>query len=82
MKNKERMTCCEKTMVFAGVMVLISVALNLAFGAWWLAFTAFIGVNMIQSQFTGFCPATLVMRRLKLCTDSGAASPKTREKQA
>ena len=31
---------------------------------WWLLFTAFIGLNLIQSSFTGFCPAAIVFRKL------------------
>lgn len=50
--------------VFAGVMVLISVLLTACVNKWWLLFTAFIGVNLIQSAFTGFCPAATL---LKLC---------------
>jgi hypothetical protein len=31
---------------------------------WWLLLAAFVGVNLIQSAFTGFCPAELLLRRL------------------
>jgi hypothetical protein len=48
--------------VFAGIMILASVLLVAAGGKWWLLFTAFIGVNLIQSAFTGFCPATKLMK--------------------
>ena len=48
--------------VFAGVMILVSVLLVAAVGKWWLLFTAFIGVNLIQSAFTGFCPATKILK--------------------
>ena len=49
---------------FAGVMVLISVALTQLVSPWWWVMTAFIGFNLLQSSFTGFCPAAMVMRRL------------------
>jgi len=49
---------------FAGVMVLISVALTQLVSPWWWLMTAFIGINLLQSSFTGFCPAAMVMRRL------------------
>lgn len=50
--------------VFAGVMVLISVLLTACVSKWWLLFTTFIGVNLIQSAFTGFCPAAMLMKKL------------------
>jgi hypothetical protein len=48
--------------VFAGVMILASVLLVAAGGKWWLLFTTFIGVNLIQSAFTGFCPAAIILK--------------------
>lgn len=50
--------------VFAGIMILASVLLVAAGSKWWLLFTAFIGVNLIQSAFTGFCPAANIMKKL------------------
>ena len=47
---------------FAGIMILLSVVLTWAFSPYWLLFTAFIGLNMLQSAFTGFCPAALIFR--------------------
>ncbi len=51
-------------MAFAGVMILISIALTKFVhpNFWW--FTAFIGANLFQSAFTGFCPAGMVMKKL------------------
>ena len=51
-------------MAFAGVMILISVALVYFVSPWWLLFTAFIGLNLLQASFTGFCPAGKVMSKL------------------
>jgi hypothetical protein len=48
--------------VFAGIMILASVLLVAAGSKWWLLFTAFIGVNLIQSAFTGFCPAAMILK--------------------
>ncbi len=48
--------------VFAGIMILISVLLVAVVSKWWLLFTAFIGVNLIQSAFTGFCPAAMILK--------------------
>ena len=58
------MTIENGVRVMAGTMILISVALVHFVSPWWLLFTAFIGVNLIQSAFTGFCPAAMVFRRL------------------
>ncbi len=49
--------------VFAGIMILISALLLALVSKWWLLFTAFIGVNLIQSAFTGFCPAAKLMKK-------------------
>ncbi len=59
---------------FAGVMVLISVLLTqlVSPNFWWL--TAFIGFNLLQSSFTGFCPAATVMRKLGVGRNAGGAS--------
>lgn len=51
-------------MAFAGVMILISLLLTHFVHPNFVWFTAFIGANLFQSAFTGFCPAGLVMRRL------------------
>lgn len=51
---------------FAGFMVLLSVALGWYVSPWWLLLTAFVGANLLQSAFTGFCPAAIVMRKLGL----------------
>jgi hypothetical protein len=58
-------------MAFAGSVVLASVALTLAFGPWWLLLTGFVGLNLLQAAFTGFCPLARVLRRLGAA--SGAA---------
>jgi hypothetical protein len=44
-------------MLFAGVMVLVSIALAHFVSPWWLLLTAFVGLNLVQASFTGFCPA-------------------------
>lgn len=51
---------------FAGIMVMISLALAHWHSAYWLLFTAFIGLNMLQAGFTGFCPAAMIFRKLGL----------------
>jgi hypothetical protein len=49
---------------FAGSMVLLSLALAYAVSPWWLLLAAFVGVNMLQAAFTGFCPLAMVLKRL------------------
>ena len=51
---------------FAGSMLLISLALAWLVSPYWLLLTAFVGLNLVQSAFTGFCPAAIVFRRLGL----------------
>jgi len=51
---------------FAGSMILLSVALTHFVSPWWLLLTVFVGANLLQSSFTGFCPAALLMTKLGL----------------
>jgi hypothetical protein len=60
------MTLDRAVLAFAGIIVLASVGLSLLFSPWWLALTAFAGLNLVQSAFTGFCPAAIVFRKLGL----------------
>jgi hypothetical protein len=48
--------------LLAGTMVLVSLALTY-FSHWWVLLTVFVGVNLIQSAFTGFCPAEKFLGR-------------------
>jgi len=57
--------------LLAGSMVLLSVALAWFVGPWWLLLTCFVGANLIQSAFTGFCPPSLVLRKLGWLDDTG-----------
>ncbi len=54
---------------FAGSFVLISLALGapgspLFHSTHWLWFTAFVGANLLQSSFTGFCPLVTILKQL------------------
>jgi hypothetical protein len=49
---------------FAGVMVLLSVVLTAYVSPYFVWFTVFIGLNLLQSSFTGFCPAAMFFRAL------------------
>lgn len=48
---------------FAGAMVLASLALAHFYSPNWLYLTAFVGLNLFQSAFTGFCPAAIILRK-------------------
>jgi hypothetical protein len=50
--------------ILAGTMVLISITLAHWVSSWWLLLAAFVGVNLIQSALTGFCPAEIALRKL------------------
>jgi fatty acid desaturase len=51
-------------LAFAGIVVLVSVALAYFVSPWWLLLTGFAGLNMFQAAFTGFCPAAMVFKKL------------------
>ena len=53
----------HKIRVLAGTMILLSLALAHWVSPWWLLLTAFVGVNLIQSAFTGFCPPEILLRK-------------------
>jgi hypothetical protein len=59
-----QMTLDRSVMMFAGFMVLLSVVLTATISPLFMWFTVFIGVNLIQSSITGFCPAATVFRKL------------------
>ncbi|HPF60735.1 MAG: DUF2892 domain-containing protein [Gemmatimonadetes bacterium] len=48
---------------FAGVFVLVSLALGWWVHPGWFLFTAFVGVNLVQSSFTAFCPLERILGR-------------------
>ena len=49
-------------LAFAGCFVLVSLILSQLFSPYWLLFTAFVGANMVQAAFTGFCPLAKILR--------------------
>ncbi|MGD9810725.1 MAG: DUF2892 domain-containing protein [Sphingobium sp.] len=49
---------------FAGLVVLAGVILSITVHPWWIALTAFAGINMFQASFTGFCPAAMLFKKL------------------
>ena len=57
------MTLDRAVFAFAGVMVLLSVVLTLWVSPLFVWLTVFVGANMLQSAFTGFCPAAFIFKR-------------------
>ena len=56
-------------MAFAGVMIMLTIALGMAGSPifhhqYWLFFTAFVGFNLFQSAFTGFCPLAIILKKM------------------
>ena len=49
---------------FAGTMILLSLLLSLVHSPYWLWFTAFVGANLLQSAFTGFCPMAIILKKI------------------
>lgn len=67
------MTVERALLVFAGLMVLLSVLLTYFVHPNFVWLTVFVGANMFQSAFTGFCPAVMVMKKLGLQTEAQKA---------
>lgn len=63
------MNSWQMVRMFAGLFILVSLALGvpgspLFVSPWWLAFTAFVGANLLQSAFTCWCPLEIILRKL------------------
>ncbi len=71
---QQKMTAERVLMAFAGFMVLLSVALTWYVHPYWLWLTVFVGANLFQSAFTGFCPAMMVIKKLGFKTERQAAT--------
>ena len=58
------MTLDRAIMAFAGFLILLSLVLGYFLSPYWYLLTAFVGANLFQASFTGFCPATSIFKRL------------------
>ncbi len=58
------MTLDRAVLAFAGIMVLLSLVLTYWVSPLFVWFTVFIGLNLLQSAFTGFCPAAMIFKKL------------------
>ena len=61
---RKKMSLEHAVEAFAGFMVLLSVVLTVWVHPLFVWLTVFVGVNLFQQAFTGFCPAAIVMRKL------------------
>ena len=67
--------------IFAGSFILLSLALGvpgspLFVSSWWLAFTAFVGANLLQFGFTNVCPLGWILKKLGVPENTVACSPR------
>jgi Protein of unknown function (DUF2892) len=60
--------------LIAGSFVLVAAVLAWKVSLWFLAFIAFVGLNLVQSAFTNWCPMMAILRKAGV-RDQGAASP-------
>ena len=60
------MSIDRAVMALAGSFILLSLVLSQLHSPYWLLFTAFVGLNLLQAAFTGFCPAAIIFKRLGL----------------
>jgi hypothetical protein len=63
------MTSWQIVRLFAGTLILVSLALGIPgspffVNAWWLALTAFVGANLLQSALSRWCPLEIILRKL------------------
>lgn len=58
------MTIDRAVLAVAGSFILISLLLAHFHSANWLWFTAFVGANLLQSAFTGFCPMAMLLKKI------------------
>jgi hypothetical protein len=57
------MTIDRAVMAFAGAVILLSLALAQIHNSLWRWLTAFVGANLLQASFTGFCPLAMMLRK-------------------
>lgn len=73
------MTIERSIRVIAGIFILVSLALGvqgspLFVSPWFLAFTAFVGLNLFQFGFTNFCPLALILKKLGVPESSASCA--------
>jgi Protein of unknown function (DUF2892) len=58
------MTIDRMVLAFAGAMILLSLLLTQLVSPWWLILAGFVGLNLFQAAFTGFCPLAMILKKL------------------
>ena len=58
-----RMNLDRLVFSIAGSFILLSVLLSVFHSLYWLFFTAFVGANLLQASFTGFCPIAVLLKK-------------------
>ena len=58
------MTIDRFVLAFAGTVILLTLVLSQVHSVHWLWLTAFVGANLLQSAFTGFCPLATILKKL------------------
>lgn len=69
------MTVENAVRILAGTFVLTSLALAHWVSPYWLWLAAFVGVNLIQSALTGFCPAEIIFKKMGVGKERTSCSP-------
>ena len=60
------MTINEALRAMAGIVILLTLALGTWVHPYWYFFTAFVGLNLLQSAFTKWCPAMMIFKKMGL----------------
>lgn len=66
------MTVERIVLMMAGIFILLSLALSQLHHPYWLWVTAFVGANLLQSSFTGFCPLAIILKKWGVPTEQPA----------
>ncbi len=61
----KKMSIDSQVRAFAGSFILLSLVLYQVHSHNWLYFTLFVGLNLLQSSFTGFCPLEMLLRKMQ-----------------
>lgn len=56
----------EAVRLMAGIVLLIGIALSYFISPWWILLSVFVGLNLIQSSFSKWCPAITIFKKLGL----------------
>ena len=66
--------------ILAGTLVLIGLTLGYVVSPYWHLLPVFVGINLIQSAFTGFCPAEIILKKLGIGKEGTCCCPPTSAK--